>query len=135
MIVLIIILGAAFGEIYLSIRIGQAIGAFKTVMIMLGVAVVGLLLAQLEAFALVKRLEREYKANGQMTDTAIELLFVVCGAILFILPGFITDALAFLFILPPTRAYFTNRVTPAFRHRIEDIVEKKRLELSSKQKP
>ncbi len=134
MILLLIILGTAFGEFYLSIKIGAALGAFRTVMIMVGVAVVGLFLAKLEAFALIKRVEGEFKANAPMTDASIEIVFVAFGAILLLIPGFITDAIGFLFIIPPTRAYFAARVSPGFRRRIEETVEKKRAEFLSKSK-
>lgn len=132
MVLLLVILGVTVGEIYLSIKIGQALGLARTIIIMVGIAAIGLFMAKLEAFAIIKKVEREFKAKESMTDSAIELVFVVSGALLLILPGFITDAIGFLFIIPPTRAYFANRVSPAFRHRIEDIVEKKRLEFSSK---
>ena len=134
MILLLIVLGIAFGEIYLSIKIGASLGAFRTVMILLGVAVVGLFLAKLEVFALMKRIEAEFKANASMTDAAIELVFVVFGAILLFVPGVITDVLAFLFIIPPPRAYFAARVSPNFRRKIEEVVEKKRAEFLAKKK-
>lgn len=131
---LLAILGVILGEIYLSIKIGQAIGAFKTVLVMVGVALAGLFLARLEIYALVNRIGREFKANSSMTDTAIELCFVVMGMILLFIPGFLTDVIAFLFIIPPTRSYFTARISPAFRRRIDDIVEKKRAEYSNRSK-
>jgi len=134
MILLLIVLGIAFGEIYLSIKIGAAFGALRTVMALIGVAIVGLFLAKLEIFALMKRIEGEFKANAPMTDASIELVFVVFGVILLFVPGVITDVLAFLFIIPPTRAYFAARVSPGFRRKIEETVEKKRAEFLAKKK-
>ena len=124
----------AFGEIYLSIKIGASIGAFRAIMIMVITAVIGLFLAQLEAFALIRRVEGRFKANGPMTDEAIEIVFVAFGAILLLIPGFITDVIAFLFIIPPPRAYFAARVSPGFRRKIEEVVEKKRAEFASRKK-
>ncbi|HPM42900.1 MAG TPA: FxsA family protein, partial [Candidatus Omnitrophota bacterium] len=58
---------------------------------------------------------------------------VIAGAFLLVLPGFLTDILAFIFIIPPTRRYFAARVNPNFRKKMEDLVEKKRREFLSRQ--
>jgi len=130
---LMLILLLFSAEIYISVKIGMAIGALKTVAIMVLVTVFGLLFAKLEGFAMARRFDEEIKANKSMTDTAVELVFVIAGAFLLVLPGFLTDILAFIFIIPPTRRYFAARVNPNFRKKMEDLVEKKRREFLSRQ--
>ena len=88
-VLLVIILFA--GEIYLSIQIGEAIGALKTILIMVGITLLGLFWIKLEAYALARKLESEFKTNTSMTDTGVELVFIIAGAVLFILPGFIEE--------------------------------------------
>lgn len=134
MITLLTIVAIIAGEVYLSIRIGEWIGAWKTVLIMVGLAAAGLFLAKLEAFALIKRLEAEFKAGASMTDASVEITLLIIGAVLLVIPGFITDIIAFLFILPPTRAWCASRVSPKFRHKVEQSVEKKRRELLERAK-
>ena len=132
--IILFIVALLAGEIYLSIKIGAAIGALRTIFIMLLVTLAGLFMAKLEGFAIARRFDDEIKSNKSMTDTAVELVFVVTGALLLILPGFLTDVVAFLFILPPTRRYFASRVNPSFRKKIETLVEKKRREFLSRKK-
>ena len=132
MLILLAILAIIATEVYLLIKVGTAIGAFKTTMILVGTAVLGLILAQLEGFAIVRKLTIKLKANEPLTDPAIECVFLIAGAFLLILPGFISHLIGFLFIIPPTRRYFAVRVSPGFRRKIEEIAEKKRQEFTAK---
>jgi len=121
-------------EVYLVIKIGRLIGAFYTIAILLGTAVIGIIMAKLEGFSLVNKVKREFKENASMTDTVIECVFVFLGALLMILPGFLTDILGFLFIIPPTRRYFAARVSVRFRNKVEQMIEKKKKEMLEKGK-
>jgi UPF0716 protein FxsA len=106
-------------EIYAVIRVGQWIGAWWTVLLLIADSLVGAWLVKQEGRrtwrALVRKLERAGVPGRELADGALVLI----GGTLLLTPGFITDVLGFALVLPVTRplfrraltAYATSRVT------------------------
>lgn len=94
----------AVAEIWLIVLISGRIGALWTLFLLLAGAVLGGWLLKLEwprAWrALFEAGDEPAEIGARLTDAA--LVFV--GAALLMLPGFISDLIGLLFILPPTRA-------------------------------
>ncbi len=90
-------------EIYLLIKVGSLIGALPTVFLVVFTAVLGAWLLRLQGFATLGRV-RQTLARGELP--AIELLegvvLVISGALL-LTPGFFTDTLGFLGLIPAVR--------------------------------
>lgn len=93
-------------EIYLLIEVGSAIGAFPTIFLVVFTAVVGAALLRWQGFTTFQRV-REAMARGEVP--AIEMMegvvLLICGALL-LTPGFFTDAVGFLCLIPAVRRYF-----------------------------
>jgi UPF0716 protein FxsA len=91
------------GEIYVLIQVGSVIGALPTVGLVVATAALGTVLIRAQGLATIERM-RESLDRG--TLPAVELLEGVCllvaGALL-LTPGFITDALGFLVLVPALR--------------------------------
>jgi len=90
-------------ELYFIIVVGEMIGAFWTVMLVIITAVVGVNLLRVQGMSTLSRAQRNM-AQGQIP--AMEMLEGVALAVagvLLITPGFITDTLGFLLLFPPTR--------------------------------
>ena len=130
----LLFIAGAIAEVYLMLIVAQLIGAFHTILIMVITAVIGIFFAKLEGFGLLNKVKKEFKEDLEMTDSVIECLFVFIGVFFMVLPGFLTDALGVLFIIPPTRIYFTKRVSPRFRSKIESAIDKKKEEFIAKKK-
>ena len=96
-------------EIYLFIKIGSQIGAFNTVLLILTTAVVGIAYARYEGFNTLK------SGIGQLVKNEIPVYEIISGAtlafaaILLILPGFATDFIGTLLIIPLTRKIILGR--------------------------
>jgi UPF0716 protein FxsA len=91
-------------EIYVIIQVGQAIGALWTIVLLIVDSLIGARLLGWQGRAAWRRL-REAIAAGRMPHR--ELLdgaMIVVGGTLLLTPGFITDAVGLLLLLPPTRA-------------------------------
>jgi UPF0716 protein FxsA len=90
-------------EIYLFIKIGGQIGALTTVMIVLATAFIGVNLLRYQGFSTLQRAQQNM-AQGQMPAMEMmEGLVLAVGGALLITPGFLTDALGFLCLIPATR--------------------------------
>lgn len=89
---------------YLLIRVGGYIGAWPTIALVMLTAVVGVGLLRVQGLATLVR-GRERLASGELPaqEVAEGLLLAVAGALL-LTPGFVTDTVGFLLLLPPSRA-------------------------------
>ncbi len=95
--------GLPIAEIYILIKSGDAIGVWNTVYLVLLSGFVGAWCVRAQAAGLVRKLNLAI-ANGQVPgDELIAALCVFVGGVLMIAPGFITDILGILLVVPPTR--------------------------------
>jgi len=90
-------------EIYFLIKVGSVIGAVPTIALVVFTALLGAMLLRFQGLVTLTR-SRQVMAQGQLP--ALEmlegLLLVFAGALL-LTPGFVTDAIGFLFLVPPFR--------------------------------
>ncbi len=90
-------------EIWLLIQVGQLIGPWPTVGILVLEAVLGAWLMRHQGARAWTALNDAYSQGkvptGQLADAAL----VLVGGLLLIVPGFISDVFGFLFLLPFTR--------------------------------
>ncbi|MCF2532227.1 FxsA family protein [Yinghuangia soli] len=102
-------------EIYLISRVGTAIGAGNTVLLLLAGVIAGALVIRYEGRRALRRLQNAMTENAGPHDTvaavpgpatnraAADAGLAIAGGVLLIIPGFISDALGLLCILPFTR--------------------------------
>ena len=106
---LFLIIGIPVIEIYLFIKIGSQIGAFNTVLLILTTAVIGVAYARYEGFNTLK------SGIGQLVKNEMPVYEIVSGAtlafaaFLLILPGFATDLVGILLVIPFTRRILLSR--------------------------
>ena len=106
---LILILGIPLIEIYLFIKIGSQIGAFNTVLLILTSAVIGVAYVRYEGFNTLK------SGIGQLVKNEMPVYEIISGAtlafaaFLLILPGFATDVVGILLVIPFTRKILLRR--------------------------
>ena len=107
--VLILLIGIPLVEIYLFIKIGSQIGAFNTVLLIIATAIVGVAYARYEGFNTLKSGIRQIVKNELPVYEIISGATLAFAAFLLILPGFATDAIGILLIIPLTRKIFLNK--------------------------
>ncbi|MDB3888817.1 FxsA family protein [Candidatus Pelagibacter sp.] len=90
-------------EIYLFIKIGSQIGAFNTILLIFITAFVGVYYAKYEGLNTIKSGFMQIVKNEVPAYEIISGAAIAFASILLILPGFATDFLGFLLILPITR--------------------------------
>ena len=96
-------------EIYLFIKIGSQIGAFNTISLIFITAIIGIYYAKYEGLNTFKSgfaqlLKNEIPAYELISGAAIAF-----AALLLIIPGFATDFIGFLLIIPFTRKILLNQ--------------------------
>jgi len=91
-------------ELYVIIKVGEAIGILPTLALLFLDAVLGSLLLRHQGRGAWRRFN-EALAQGRFPGTeVVDGLLIVIGGTLLLAPGFITDVFGLLFLIPPTRA-------------------------------
>ena len=112
---LLIILIVPLIEIYLFIQIGGQIGAFNTILIILLTAVIGIFFVRLQGLNTLKSGVTQLYGNQIPIYEIMSGAALAIAALLLIIPGFATDIIGFLLIIPITRnlifKYFSKKYT------------------------
>ena len=112
---LLIILFVPLVEIYLFIQIGGLIGAFYTILIILLTAVVGIFFVRLQGISTLKSGVTQLYQNQIPVYEMMSGAALAFAALLLIIPGFATDLIGFLLIIPITRniifKFFSKKYT------------------------
>ena len=98
-------------EIYLFIKIGSQIGAFNTISLIFITAVVGILYARYEGLNTFKSGFTQLMKNEIPAYELISGAAIAFAALLLIIPGFATDFIGFLLIVPFTRKIILNQLS------------------------
>ena len=107
--VLILIIGIPIIEIYLFIKIGSQIGAFNTVLLIILTAIIGVAYVRYEGFNTLKAGISQLVKNELPVYEIISGATLAFAAFLLILPGFATDMVGILLVIPMTRKLILKR--------------------------
>ena len=97
-------------EIYLLIKIGSQIGAIFTIFLILTTAIVGIYYAKYEGLNTLRSGFFQISKNQTPAFEVISGAAIAFGAILLIIPGFMTDFFGFLLIFPISRRIIFNKL-------------------------
>ena len=91
-------------EIAVLLQVGQALGTLPALALLLVISVVGAVLARREGARAWRALRAELAHGGLPGRQVADGALVLVGATLLLTPGFVTDGLGLLLVVPPTRA-------------------------------
>ncbi len=101
---LLVLIGLPAVEIFAFIEIGSTIGWLPAVAILVGTSVLGAYLLRVQGRAAIERVSLAVSERRAPAAAALDGGLGFLGAVLLVVPGFVTDALGALLVLPPTRA-------------------------------
>jgi UPF0716 protein FxsA len=105
-------------ELYVIIQVvGPAIGAVPTILLLAADSVLGSLLLKSQGRAVWRRFNETMQAGRVPHREVIDGVLVIFGGAFLITPGFLTDILGVLLLLPPTRALFRRFVQARLANR------------------
>jgi UPF0716 protein FxsA len=90
-------------ELAVLIQVGQLIGVWWTVALLIADAVIGSMLLRSQTRAAWRRFNEALAAGRIPHREVIDGVLVIFGGVLLLTPGFITDIFGLLFLFPPTR--------------------------------
>jgi len=113
-VVLLFIIVIPLIEIYLMIEIGGVIGALNTIFIIFFTAITGIYFAKLEGLNTMRSALNQIKKDEIPVNEIISGATLAFAALLLIIPGFLTDIIGFLLIIPFTREKLIKIISPKF---------------------
>jgi len=97
-------------EIYFLIKVGEIIGAAPTVFFVVFTAFVGAWLLRLQGFSTLQKVRRTFNKGGIPALEMMEGIVLLIAGALLLTPGFFTDTLGFLCLIPILRRWVLMRL-------------------------
>ena len=104
----LILIGLPALEIYLMIKVGSSVGAFNTIALIFLTAIIGIYFAKLQGIRTLKSGMINLYQNKLPLYEILSGASIAVSALLLIFPGFITDFLGFLLLIPFARKIIFN---------------------------
>jgi UPF0716 protein FxsA len=100
-------------ELYVIIQIGQLIGVWPTLALLLADALLGSLLLRHQGRGAWRRFNAALEERRFPAREVADGLMIAIGGTLLLTPGFVTDVFGLILLLPPTRA-IVRRLSRAY---------------------
>lgn len=122
---ILFILSIPLIEIYLMIKVGGVVGAFNTIFLIFFTAITGVYFARLAGLNAIRSGFNQLMKNEMPIYEIISGAALAFAALLLIIPGFLTDLVGFLLIIPVTRNFFIRSISSKFNRKKneENIIE------------
>jgi UPF0716 protein FxsA len=111
LLLLVVFIVVPIAELWVLIQVGQAIGVLPTVLLLLADAVLGTWLFRTQGRKTWQAFRLALVERRLPTVEVADGVLVVFGGALLLTPGFLTDVLGVLCLLPPTRAVLRRSLT------------------------
>jgi UPF0716 protein FxsA len=100
----LLLLAWPIAEVFVAIKVAEAIGVLETLALLIVGWPLGTWAVRSQGRAVWRRLAAAVAEGRAPAREVLDGALVLIGGALLIVPGFITDALGIVFLLPPTRA-------------------------------
>jgi len=95
-------------EIYVLVSVGQAIGGLSTVLLVVITAFIGSSLLRQQGWSTMAKAQQSMSEGRTPAMEMMEGVVILVSGIPLLTPGFLTDALGLLGLMPWSRSYFIN---------------------------
>ena len=90
-------------ELYILIEVGKKIGSLTTIGIIIFTGILGAYLVKNQGFMILKKIQNDLNDGIMPGDSLIQGAIILAGGILLLTPGFVTDIVGFIFLIPVSR--------------------------------
>ena len=117
--ILLILLVAAIIELAVLVAVGKAIGVLATIGLLILASLVGVALLRYEGSRTLVAFREALRTRRPPHRELIDGMLIAAAGVFIVLPGFVSDVLGLLLLLPPTRALVRRRMLrSAVRHTV-----------------
>jgi UPF0716 protein FxsA len=104
-------------EIAVMVKVAEWIGTGQMIALLLSVSVVGLWIVKRQGTGALRRIRAELGAGRVPGSHLVDGVLLLTAGFLLLVPGFLTDAVGLVLLLPPVRAFVRGRLGRRFRTR------------------
>jgi UPF0716 protein FxsA len=97
-------------EIYVLVSVGDAIGAWSTILLVIITALIGSTLLKQQGWSIMAKAQQSIAEGRTPALEILEGVVILVSGVLLLTPGFITDGLGLLGLMPWSRSYFINHI-------------------------
>jgi len=97
-------------EIFILIKAGEIIGIFPTIILVVLTAVIGAALLRQQGLSTLARFQENMSQGKLPAQELIEGILLAVGGALLMTPGFVTDTIGFLCLLPFSRKFIVTTI-------------------------
>lgn len=112
---LILFIAVPLVELALLIKLGNAIGLWPTIFIVIATGVLGAALARSQGTRVISAIRAEVAEGRPPTESLLNGLMVLVGGVVLLTPGLLTDLLGFSLLIPFTRNWFRKKLSSRLR--------------------
>jgi len=90
-------------ELYILIEVGKKIGSLTTIGVIILTGIIGAYLVKSQGFMILRKIQNDLNEGIMPGDSLIQGAIILAGGILLLTPGFVTDILGFILLMPVSR--------------------------------
>lgn len=120
LLLVIVFIVVPIAELYVLLQVGQAIGVLPTIALLIGASVAGSWLMRSQGRATWVRFHHVLGEGRVPGREVIDGVLIIFGGALLVTPGFLTDVLGLVLLLPPTRALVRGVLVRRFGARLAE---------------
>jgi UPF0716 protein FxsA len=117
----VLFLVVPIAELAVLLKVGAAIGIANTIGLLILVSLVGGWLVKREGLGVLRRIQQQLELRRLPGAELVDGLLVLIAGALLLTPGFLSDIVGILLLLPPVRAVFRRVLRRRFERRINVI--------------
>ena len=102
-------------ELFLIVQVASYAGALNTIVLLIGISIAGTMLIRWQGMELARRLTATVRQGRIPRDEAVDGGLILLAGALLVTPGFLSDVLGLLLLLPPVRALIRPAASRAVR--------------------
>lgn len=117
----LLFIAVPLAELAVLIQVGEAIGVWWTIALLVADAILGWWLMRRQGRAAWRRFNEAMQAGRVPTREVLDGALVIFGGALLLTPGFITDILGLILLIPPSRAVVRAVLARRIAHRMVTV--------------
>ena len=108
-------------ELYLFMTLGAQLGFPNTIAIIMITAIIGAALTKSQGRLAMAKFQQATSEGRMPHEEALDGLMILLAGAVLLTPGFLTDAIGFLLLIPPIRAIVRNSLAKRLRGKIKIV--------------
>jgi UPF0716 protein FxsA len=115
---ILLFIAVPIAELFVIIQVGEAIGVWWTIGLLIADSVLGSWLMRHQGRTAWRRFNEALQGGRVPAREVLDGALVIFGGALLLTPGFITDILGLILLVPPTRALVRTVLARRLTHRM-----------------